>query len=124
MTKKLVLAVGTAAVFSILAGCTTYDRAASYVNEPVVSDVKVGMTVDHCHTGSCAGHLRHLCGGAARRQGANLLCQLQRHGPCHEQGLSNLFRLRFSAEIIAFRPTKKASLARGFSFFKRLRPEV
>lgn len=44
MTKKLVLAVGTAAVFSILAGCTTYDRAASYVNEPVVSDVKVGMT--------------------------------------------------------------------------------
>ena len=36
MTKKLVLAVGTAAVFSILAGCTAYDRATSYVNEPVV----------------------------------------------------------------------------------------
>lgn len=44
MTNKLVLAVGTAAVFSILAGCTAYDRATSYVNEPVVSDVKVGMT--------------------------------------------------------------------------------
>lgn len=31
------------AVFS-LAACTAYDRAASYVTEPVVKDVKVGMT--------------------------------------------------------------------------------
>ncbi|QHA88732.1 osmotically-inducible lipoprotein OsmE [Serratia rhizosphaerae] len=44
MTKKLVLAVCTTAALSILAGCTAYDRAASYVKEPVVSDVKVGMT--------------------------------------------------------------------------------
>lgn len=42
--KKLVLAVCTVAAFSVLAGCTAYDRAASYVKEPVVSDVKVGMT--------------------------------------------------------------------------------
>ncbi|MEX2942150.1 osmotically-inducible lipoprotein OsmE [Serratia fonticola] len=44
MTMKLVLAGCTAALFAVLTGCTTYDRAASYVNEPVVSDVKVGMT--------------------------------------------------------------------------------
>ncbi|CAI0713523.1 DNA-binding transcriptional activator OsmE [Serratia quinivorans] len=44
MTNKLVLAICTAATFTLLAGCTAYDRAASYVQEPVVSDVKVGMT--------------------------------------------------------------------------------
>ncbi|OMQ24660.1 osmotically-inducible lipoprotein OsmE [Serratia oryzae] len=44
MTKKRVLTVSIAAAFSVLAGCTAYDRAASYVKEPVVSDVKVGMT--------------------------------------------------------------------------------
>lgn len=44
MTMKLVLAGCAAALFTVLTGCTTYDRAASYVNEPVVSDVKVGMT--------------------------------------------------------------------------------
>ncbi len=44
MTKQWVLAVSTAAAFSLLAGCTAYDRATSYVKEPVVSDVKVGMT--------------------------------------------------------------------------------
>lgn len=44
MTNKLVLTVCIAAAFSVLTGCTAYDRAASYVKEPVVSDVKVGMT--------------------------------------------------------------------------------
>lgn len=39
--KMLIMA---AAAVSVLAGCQAYDRAASYVNEPVVSDVKVGMT--------------------------------------------------------------------------------
>ncbi|MBU9810544.1 osmotically-inducible lipoprotein OsmE [Rahnella sp. C60] len=42
MNKKMLLVVATAV--SVLAGCQTYDRAASYVKEPVVSDVKVGMT--------------------------------------------------------------------------------
>lgn len=37
----LALCIATAA---LLAGCTAYDRAASYVKEPVVSEVKVGMT--------------------------------------------------------------------------------
>ncbi len=42
MNKKMLIIVATAV--SVLAGCQTYDRAASYVKEPVVSDVKVGMT--------------------------------------------------------------------------------
>ena len=42
MNKKMLLVVATAV--SVLAGCQTYDRAASYVKEPVVSDVKVGVT--------------------------------------------------------------------------------
>lgn len=42
MNKKMLIMVATAV--SVLAGCSTYDRATSYVSVPVVSDVKVGMT--------------------------------------------------------------------------------
>ncbi|QCR36501.1 osmotically-inducible lipoprotein OsmE [Nissabacter sp. SGAir0207] len=43
MNKKTLLMAAMGAV-TLLSGCTAYDRAASYVDEPVVSDVKVGMT--------------------------------------------------------------------------------
>ncbi|WP_411704387.1 osmotically-inducible lipoprotein OsmE [Edaphovirga cremea] len=45
MNKKMLMLMAAGAVsISILSGCTAYDRASSYVAEPVVSDVKVGMT--------------------------------------------------------------------------------
>ncbi|EHD21678.1 MULTISPECIES: osmotically-inducible lipoprotein OsmE [Brenneria] len=41
--NRLILCFAAAgAVF--LSGCSTYNKAESYVNEPVVKDVKVGMT--------------------------------------------------------------------------------
>ncbi|KAA9002061.1 osmotically-inducible lipoprotein OsmE [Affinibrenneria salicis] len=40
--NRLILCAAAALV--ILSGCTAYDRAASFVNEPVVKDVKTGMT--------------------------------------------------------------------------------
>ncbi|MCV9877282.1 osmotically-inducible lipoprotein OsmE [Brenneria izbisi] len=39
--------VAAGAVF--LSGCSAYNKAESYVNEPVVKDVKVGMTKQQVH---------------------------------------------------------------------------
>lgn len=36
--------VAVAAAITLLAGCTAYDRAESYVTKPIVKDVKKGMT--------------------------------------------------------------------------------
>jgi len=44
MKSKLITMVAGGALLAVLSGCTAYDRAASYVTSPVVSDVKVGMT--------------------------------------------------------------------------------
>ncbi|CAK8738656.1 hypothetical protein SODG_002259 [Sodalis praecaptivus] len=40
MNNKMVLAISAASAISFLSGCTAYDRADSYLNKPVVSDVK------------------------------------------------------------------------------------
>ncbi|MEH2921154.1 osmotically-inducible lipoprotein OsmE [Samsonia erythrinae] len=46
--NKLLLCMAvTSAV--LLAGCSAYNKAESYVNEPVVKDVKVGMTKQQVH---------------------------------------------------------------------------
>ena len=36
--------VGAAVALAVLSGCSAYDRAESYVTQPVVKDVKKGMT--------------------------------------------------------------------------------
>lgn len=43
-TKSAVMGITALTTALILSACSTYDRAASYVTEPVVKDVKVGMT--------------------------------------------------------------------------------
>lgn len=42
--KPVILGGAAGIVALALTACTAYDRAASYVTEPVVKDVKVGMT--------------------------------------------------------------------------------
>lgn len=42
--KPVITGVALGAMVLSLAACTAYDRASSYVTEPVVKDVKVGMT--------------------------------------------------------------------------------
>jgi len=44
MNKKLAGILGTAAVMTMLAGCTAYDRTKDQVTTPVVKDVKKGMS--------------------------------------------------------------------------------
>lgn len=44
MNNIMVLAISAAAAISFFSGCTAYDRADGYLNKPVVSDVKKGMT--------------------------------------------------------------------------------
>lgn len=43
-TKSAVMGIAALTTALALSACSTYDRAASYVTEPVVKDVKVGMT--------------------------------------------------------------------------------
>jgi len=44
MNKNLAGMLGAAAVMTLLAGCTAYDSTADQVKEPVVKDVKKGMS--------------------------------------------------------------------------------
>ncbi|HEY3987201.1 MULTISPECIES: osmotically-inducible lipoprotein OsmE [Cedecea] len=44
MNNKFAGFLGAAAVMTMLAGCTAYDRTKDLVTEPVVKDVKKGMT--------------------------------------------------------------------------------
>lgn len=44
MNKKLAGILGAAAVMTMLAGCTAYDRTKDQVATPVVKDVKKGMS--------------------------------------------------------------------------------
>ncbi|MEY8710267.1 transcriptional regulator [Mangrovibacter phragmitis] len=44
MNKNVTGLVMVAAALAVLAGCTTYDRAKDQFTEPVVKDVKKGMT--------------------------------------------------------------------------------
>ena len=44
MNKNLAGFLGAAAVLTMLAGCTAYDRTADQFTQPVVKDVKKGMT--------------------------------------------------------------------------------
>ena len=44
MNMKFAALIGSAAIISLLAGCTAYDRTKDLVTEPVVKDVKKGMT--------------------------------------------------------------------------------
>ncbi len=44
MNKKLAGLMGAAAVLTMLAGCTAYDRTKDQFTQPVVKDVKKGMT--------------------------------------------------------------------------------
>ncbi|MGP3594239.1 osmotically-inducible lipoprotein OsmE [Vagococcus sp. WN89Y] len=46
MKKNIAGILGAAAVLTMLAGCTAYDRAKDQVSQPVVKDVKKGMTRD------------------------------------------------------------------------------
>ncbi|WP_259048203.1 osmotically-inducible lipoprotein OsmE [Klebsiella sp. BIGb0407] len=46
MNKKFAALIGSAALISLLAGCTAYDRTKDLVTEPVVKDVKKGMSRD------------------------------------------------------------------------------
>jgi osmotically inducible lipoprotein OsmE len=42
--NKVLGCIAAAMTLAALSGCTTYDRAESYVTKPVVKDVKKGMT--------------------------------------------------------------------------------
>ncbi len=42
--SKLTGCIIAGVVLAVLSGCTTYDRAESFVTKPVVKDVKKGMT--------------------------------------------------------------------------------
>ena len=44
MNKNFVGILGAAAVMALLAGCTAYDRTADQFTQPVVKDVKKGMS--------------------------------------------------------------------------------
>ena len=44
MYKNIAGILGAAAVLTVLAGCTAYDRAKDQVSQPLVKDVKKGMT--------------------------------------------------------------------------------
>lgn len=44
MNKKFTALIASAALLSLLAGCTAYDRTKDLVTEPVVKDVKKGMS--------------------------------------------------------------------------------
>ncbi|WP_054178519.1 osmotically-inducible lipoprotein OsmE [Trabulsiella odontotermitis] len=44
MNTKIAGMLGAAAVFTMLAGCTAYDRTKDQFTQPVVKDVKKGMT--------------------------------------------------------------------------------
>lgn len=44
MNKKFAALIVTAALTSLLAGCTAYDRTKDLVTEPLVKDVKKGMS--------------------------------------------------------------------------------
>lgn len=44
MNKNVAGIMGAAAVLTLLAGCTAYDRTADQFKEPVVKDVKKGMS--------------------------------------------------------------------------------
>ncbi len=44
MNKYLVGMLSAAAVLTVLAGCSTYDKAKDQFTQPVVKDVKKGMT--------------------------------------------------------------------------------
>lgn len=44
MNKKFAALMGTATLIGLLAGCTAYDRTKDLVTEPVVKDVKQGMS--------------------------------------------------------------------------------
>ncbi|PKH26492.1 transcriptional regulator [Enterobacterales bacterium CwR94] len=44
--KKLTGFLGAAVALAVLAGCSTYDKAESFVTQPVVKDVKKGMSRD------------------------------------------------------------------------------
>ncbi|GKV88563.1 MULTISPECIES: osmotically-inducible lipoprotein OsmE [Pectobacterium] len=49
MKNNRLLVCIAAAGAVMLAGCSAYNKAESYVNEPVVKDVKVGMTKQQVH---------------------------------------------------------------------------
>lgn len=44
MNKNVAGILGAAAVMAMLAGCTAYDRTKDHFSQPVVKDVKKGMT--------------------------------------------------------------------------------
>ena len=44
MNRNIAGILGAAAVLTMLAGCTAYDRAKDQVSQPVVKDVKKGMS--------------------------------------------------------------------------------
>ncbi|MEG1210077.1 MAG: osmotically-inducible lipoprotein OsmE [Leclercia sp.] len=46
MNKNVAGMLGAAAVMTLLAGCTAYDRTTDQFKEPVVKDVKKGMNRD------------------------------------------------------------------------------
>ncbi len=46
---KLTGLIGSALTLALLSGCSTWDRAESYVTKPVVQDVKKGMTRQQVH---------------------------------------------------------------------------
>ncbi len=46
MNKKFAALIGSAALLSLLAGCTADDRHKNVVTEPMVKDVKKGMSRD------------------------------------------------------------------------------
>lgn len=47
MNKNVAGILGAAAVLTMLAGCTAYDRTSDQFTQPVVKDVKKGMSRAH-----------------------------------------------------------------------------
>jgi hypothetical protein len=72
--NKVMGCIAAALTLAALSGCTTYDRAESYVTKPVVKDVKKGIT----------RYLSDLCSWRARRQTTDLFRKLQRYRSCNE----------------------------------------
>ena len=64
MNKSLAGILGVTVALTLLAGCTAYDRTKDQFTQPVVKDVKKGMsrqqTFNGSHHGPCPRHLPDL----------------------------------------------------------------
>ena len=66
MNKSLAGILGVTVALTLLAGCTAYDRTKDQFTQPVVKDVKKGMSrqqvmqINGSHHGPCPRHLPDL----------------------------------------------------------------